>query len=102
MPPIASTAARSRPASPEPGIDAATLAAAFDGVAGGVAIYGADDLLVFCNTAYRRGLGLELDPVGRSFEDLLRATLRANPAAGDESQAERRFEEWLTLHRTGG
>jgi signal transduction histidine kinase len=102
MPPTASTAARSRPATPEPGVDAATLAAAFDGVAGGVAIYGADDLLVFCNAAYRRGFGLEFDPVGHGFEELRRGAQRRNPAAGDEAEAERRFEEWLTLHRTGG
>jgi len=60
MPPPASTAARSHTVPPDPGVDAATLAAAFDGVAGGVAIYGPDDRLIFCNTAYRRGFGLAL------------------------------------------
>jgi signal transduction histidine kinase len=102
MPPLPSTALARLPAAPDPGVDAAVLAAAFEGVAGGVAIYDADDVLVFCNAAYRDGLGLGRDPVGRRFRDILATGLRHCPPAGDADAVQRRFAEWFALHRAGG
>ena len=78
---------------------------ALESLSEGFAIFDRDDRLVFCNDSYRKGdaeVVTEILKVGATYEEILRARLKANVILDAQGRAEEWIKNRLEQHRRGG
>ena len=82
----------------------AALIESLEGLENGLAIFDADDRLVYCNESYRAHMGVatEFMKPGITFEELTKFRIREGLIAGASADTDAWLRERLIIHRRGG